>query len=61
MATYDEAAAEKVNATLRGTTDPVFQCDTGWHFFDETWSDTHGPFPDEETARSMLKKYAAAL
>lgn len=35
--------------------DPVQQ---GWFFWDETWSNAHGPFEAEEEAREGLKKYA---
>ena len=38
--------------------DPVF-CKNGcWYFWDETWSDTYGPYKDEEECRNKLNGYA---
>lgn len=41
--------------------DPVVVNDEGYWFWDETWSDIHGPFPSEEVARKELELYAATL
>lgn len=38
-------------------TDPVFQTDAGWFFYDECWSDAYGPFENEEKARTELHRY----
>lgn len=41
--------------------DPVFVKDGEWHFWDETWADSHGPFATEKEAREALAKYCAEL
>ncbi len=33
----------------------------GWYFWNETWSQAHGPFTDYQAARSALKEYANRL
>lgn len=33
----------------------------GWYFWEETWSDRQGPFPDEATANLECEKYARWL
>lgn len=55
---WDEASY-KPASDRRG--DPLHSDKHGWWFFDETWSDRHGPYADEETARAELERYAAAL
>lgn len=37
--------------------DPVYREWGKWYFYDETWTDTHGPFEDEEQAREALAQY----
>jgi len=42
--------------------DPVHQdADGSWYFYDETWSDTVGPYPTEKYARERLKDYGEYL
>lgn len=41
--------------------DPVVYEDDAWWFWDETWSNKHGPFDNQVEARQMLEKYAEAL
>lgn len=43
--------------------DPVtFELETlQWWFFDETWTERHGPFGSEAEAREGLRKYARWL
>jgi hypothetical protein len=43
------------------TSDPIFQVDGQWYFWDETWSNRSDPFPDQATARKALAAYAARL
>ncbi len=43
------------------TADPVFHDARGWHFHDETWSDSYGPWADEATARTALAAYLSQL
>ncbi len=31
--------------------------EVGWYFWDETWSNRHGPYPTKEEADAALKKY----
>ena len=33
----------------------------GWYFWDETWSDHHGPYSTEDIAREHLNKYCKKL
>lgn len=33
----------------------------GWYFWDETWANRIGPFPDEATANLECEKYARWL
>ena len=35
--------------------------ESGWYFWNETWSDPHGPFDSEEEAVRVLRNYAAEL
>lgn len=35
--------------------------DTGWYFWDETWSDPVGPFSTQAEARKSLEDYAREL
>jgi hypothetical protein len=47
--------------------DPVFwcpSCATGqpvFCFYDETWTEVHGIYPDEKKCREALQKYGDAL
>lgn len=41
--------------------DPVHQDAAGWWFYDETWADRHGPFPDREKAEQELESYVETL
>jgi hypothetical protein len=41
--------------------DPVHKDGDAWYFWDETWADRLGPFPDEQTARAQMKAYVAHL
>lgn len=43
------------------TNDPVELLDNGWYFWDETWSNKHGPYETEEQARARLKEYLVWL
>lgn len=33
----------------------------GWYFWDETWSDHTGPFPDKKACREAVIAYAESL
>jgi hypothetical protein len=35
--------------------------DPGWYFWDETWTQRYGPFPNEKVARHMLAEYAKTI
>jgi hypothetical protein len=35
--------------------------DGTWWFWDETWADELGPYPDRETAERRCQEYAAQL
>ena|ERR1700743_3561883 len=37
--------------------DPVHQEDGFWYFWDETWSDRHGPFDSEWYCRERMERY----
>lgn len=41
--------------------DPIFARDNAWWFWDETWSNDHGPFPTRYEAEQALKKYCEYL
>ena len=43
--------------------DPVFQNDEDgkWYFWDETWSNTYGPYDSEDKARVDLDWYVKFL
>ena len=41
--------------------DPVFKRGRGWYFWNETWSDAHGPYKTEEQARKRLEDYCEDL
>ena len=43
--------------------DPVHfdEATKAWWFWDETWADRVGPYPDEETARRRCADYAVYL
>lgn len=46
-----------------GRLDPVYvDAMTGlWYFFEETWSNYHGPFTTEDDARRSLRQYCEAV
>ncbi len=33
----------------------------GWYFWDETWTDAHGPYDAEDIAREHLNEYCKEL
>lgn len=37
---------------------PDFKGKGLWYFWDETWANWHGPFPNEKAARDALDLYA---
>lgn len=37
--------------------DPVYEKDGKWYFYDETWRPCGGPYDTEEEARSELSRY----
>ena len=39
----------------------VYHHDGKWYFYDETWSDTFGPYDSQEAAEERLKKYIEFL
>lgn len=41
--------------------DPVFELDGKWYFYDETWTQYCGPFPDESHARTGIESYEKYL
>lgn len=42
--------------------DPVFVDENGeWNFWDETWSESYGPYLTEEDARKALQEYSLYL
>lgn len=41
--------------------DPVFVEDDGWYFWDETWTERHGPYETETLARVGLDLYCQLL
>jgi len=46
-----------VKITSETLHDPVFLENSYWYFWDETWSDKHGPFSSETEAREVLESY----
>lgn len=46
---------------VMNTTDPVFQRNGLWYFYDETWANEYGPFATEAIARDECDKYARTL
>ena len=44
-------------------TDPVHydENEKAWFFYDETWTDRHGPFPTREKASEACSRYAKTL
>jgi len=42
-------------------TDPVFQRDGKWYFWDETWANEEGPYASESECRTKLIEYAKHL
>lgn len=49
---------------------PIFEVDNenneegmevGWYFWDETWTNIHGPFNTRQKVRNELKKYSEEL
>ena len=41
--------------------DPVFEWEDGqWFFWDETWSQSYGPYETEWKAREALHRYCVA-
>lgn len=38
--------------------DPVHFDNGSWYFWDETWSERHGPFGSEVEARTAVNRYA---
>ena len=40
---------------------PLFQSGASWYFYDETWSNTHGPFDTYEEASEAHKRYCYFL
>lgn len=49
--------------TMRGEYkgDPLFVENGKWYFYNESWTETHGPFNTEEEADKACNKYAADL
>lgn len=45
------------------TNDPIFKSRDNqmWYFWDETWSNSRGPYTTEEIAREHLQKYLLTL
>jgi hypothetical protein len=43
------------------SSNPVFEKDGLWYFWDETWSDALGPYQSEFAARMACKEYAENL
>jgi NTP pyrophosphatase (non-canonical NTP hydrolase) len=56
-----DLAAERAVLEQSSGTDPVHQEGDAWYFWDETWADRNGPFPNEATARAELKRYCEYL
>lgn len=56
-------AVREYVAKTTGWGDPVFQSDEDgkWYFWNETWTDTHGPFHAEADARKAVSDYAESL
>jgi hypothetical protein len=48
-------------ATKGDDRNPVHEEDGQWYFYDETWSNRLGPFPDRETADAKLNAYVIYL
>ena len=40
---------------------PVYEKGGKWYFWDETWSNTYGPFDSEEITRKKLENYNKLL
>lgn len=39
------------------STDPIFEEDGEWFFWDEVWANKHGPFQSREAAKEALDRY----
>jgi hypothetical protein len=48
---------------MEQSNDPIFQrIDVqGWFFWNETWSESYGPYDTEEIARENLREYCETL
>ena len=57
--TPEEVQALKPVSDREG--DPLRQGDSGFWFFDETWSVLHGPYDSLEAAQENLTAYAETL
>lgn len=51
----------KFERAKKRESDPVGSIGTDWGFWDETWSQWHGGYADEQAARDGLKAYALSL
>lgn len=38
-------------------TNPIYEQDGLWYFWDETWTDSYGPFDTEEQAKEAIRTY----
>ncbi len=41
-----------------GNVDPVFHCEFGWAWFDETWTEAYGYFDTRDEAEVSVAEYA---
>ncbi len=46
---------------IHQSSDPVFHEKDSWWFYDETWSNQHGPYVTEAEARTELTRYAREI
>lgn len=40
---------------------PLYEKDGKWYFWDETWSNSYGPFDTEDIAKDKLKNYCKLM
>jgi hypothetical protein len=57
----DNSSTPPATYSPKSPGDPIFQDQRGWHFYDETWADSMGPFDTLEECRDALSRYCDYL
>lgn len=56
-----EQQVEALKTVSDNPADPIRENEQGFWFYDETWSDIHGPYATLDECKSQLSAYAATL